>query len=153
MLDSSYAELNYFFNWLQLLSKCLTLKLNIANKKHKELIRCDMTTDKFQWINGRSSHRRCSVRKSVFRNFAKFRKKQENTCARVSFLIKLQATFFIEHLRAIASVMESVLLSLVCMVVISCNIYNTRKTTSTFVCPWGPSYKRLIILGKPPALL
>ena len=34
---------------------------------------------------GRSSHRRCSVRKNVLRNFAK------NTCARVSFLIKLQA--------------------------------------------------------------
>ena len=31
---------------------------------------------------------RCSVRKDVLRNFTKL---QENTCARVSFLIKLQA--------------------------------------------------------------
>ena len=36
----------------------------------------------------RSSHRRCSVKKGVVRNFAF---SQENTCARVSFLIKLQA--------------------------------------------------------------
>ena len=57
----------------------------------------------------RSSHRRCFVKKGVYRNFAKFTGKhlcqrlffnkvaglsqnsQENTCARVSFLIKLQA--------------------------------------------------------------
>ena len=32
-------------------------------------------------------HRRCSVTKGVIRNFVKFR---ENTCARVSFLLKLQ---------------------------------------------------------------
>ena len=37
---------------------------------------------------GRSSHRRCSV-KNVFLEIS--RKSQENTCARVSFLIKLQA--------------------------------------------------------------
>ena len=36
----------------------------------------------------RSSYRRCSVKKGVLRNFAN---SQENTCARVSFLIKLQA--------------------------------------------------------------
>ena len=35
----------------------------------------------------RSSHRRCSVRKGVLRNFTKF---TGNTCARVSFSIKLQ---------------------------------------------------------------
>ena len=37
----------------------------------------------------RNSHRRCSVRKSVLRNFEK--NSQENTCARLSFLIKFQA--------------------------------------------------------------
>ena len=36
----------------------------------------------------RSNHRRCSVRKGVLRNFTKF---TESTCARVSFLINLQA--------------------------------------------------------------
>ena len=75
------------------------------------------------------SHRRCSVKKGVLRKFAKFTGK---TCARGSFLIKLQAlgfspatllkkesvtrllscefyeisknTFFTEHLRTTASV-------------------------------------------------
>ena len=37
----------------------------------------------------RSSHRSGSVRKGVLRNFANF---TENTCARVSFLIKLQTS-------------------------------------------------------------
>ena len=57
----------------------------------------------------RSSHRRCSVRKGVLRNFAKFTRKnlcqslffnrnsQQSTCARVSFLINFRpqpATLF-----------------------------------------------------------
>ena len=37
----------------------------------------------------RSSHRRCSVKEGVLRNFAKI---QENTCARASFLITLQVS-------------------------------------------------------------
>ena len=37
----------------------------------------------------RSSHRRCSVRKGILRKFARLT--QENTCARVSILIKFQA--------------------------------------------------------------
>ena len=41
----------------------------------------------------RSSHLRCSVRKTVLWNFPK---SQENICARVSFLIKLQACEFCE---------------------------------------------------------
>ena len=70
----------------------------------------------------RSSHRSCSLRKDVLRNFAKFTK---NTCARVSFLINfatllkkgpwhrsfpvnfakfLRALFFTEHLWATAPV-------------------------------------------------
>ena len=36
----------------------------------------------------RSSHRKCSIKEGVVKNFAKFKR---NTCARVSFLIKLQA--------------------------------------------------------------
>ena len=72
----------------------------------------------------RSSHRRCSVRKGVLRNFAKF----TGNCARVSFFNRVEAeacnfikqetlaqvfscefceisnnTFFAEHLRATAS--------------------------------------------------
>ena len=43
----------------------------------------------------RSSHWRCSVRKGVLRNFAKF---TENTCARVSFLIKLRAALLKKRL-------------------------------------------------------
>ena len=39
----------------------------------------------------RGSHWMCSVRKGVLRKFAKFTR---NTCARVSFLIKLQASAF-----------------------------------------------------------
>ena len=39
--------------------------------------------------NNRSSHQRCSVRKGVLRNFAKF---TGTHFARVSFLIKLQAS-------------------------------------------------------------
>ena len=38
------------------------------------------------FIRKRSNHQRCSVRKGVLRNFAKFR---EYTSARVIFLIKL----------------------------------------------------------------
>ena len=74
----------------------------------------------------RSSQRRCSIEKGVLKNFAKF---TESTCARVTFLIKLQAEagnfikketlakmfscefceifkniLFMEHLRATASV-------------------------------------------------
>ena len=37
----------------------------------------------------RSNHRRCSVKKGFLRNFVKFTGK---TCARVSFLLKLQAS-------------------------------------------------------------
>ena len=72
----------------------------------------------------KSSHRRCSVRKGVLRNFVN---SLENACARVFFLIKLQApcnfikketlaqvfscdfceisknTFFTEHLQTTAS--------------------------------------------------
>ena len=81
-----------------------------------------------QGQNERSNHQRCSAKKGVLRNFAKF---TGNTCARVSFLIKLLAeacnfikketlaevfsckfckisknTFFVEHLRATASKMK-----------------------------------------------
>ena len=48
-----------------------------------------------------NGHQRCSIKEGV-KNFAKF---TENICARVSFLIKLQAcTFFTEHLQTIASI-------------------------------------------------
>ena len=40
--------------------------------------------------HNRSMHQRCSLRKGILRNFTKF---TGNTCARVSFLIKLQAWF------------------------------------------------------------
>ena len=40
-------------------------------------------------VINKSSHQRCSIKKEFHKNFAK--KKQENTRARVSFLIKLQA--------------------------------------------------------------
>ena len=44
----------------------------------------------------RKTHRRCSVKKDILKIS---QNSQENTCARVSFLIKLQAnTFFTEHL-------------------------------------------------------
>ena len=43
----------------------------------------------FQIANCRSSHWRCSVRKGIRRNFAKFTGNSQ--VARVSFLIKLQA--------------------------------------------------------------
>ena len=50
----------------------------------------------------RSTHRRCSIRKGVLRNFAKFTGK--HLCQSL-FLIKLQAknTFFTEHLQATTS--------------------------------------------------
>ena len=63
----------------------------------------------------RSSHRRCSVRKDVLRNFSQ--NSQENTCTRVSFLKETLAqvfsceisknTFFTEHLRATSSDLTS----------------------------------------------
>ena len=40
-----------------------------------------------RYFENKSSHRRCSVRKGALRNFAKFTGK---TCARDSFLIKMQ---------------------------------------------------------------
>ena len=39
-------------------------------------------------FKSRSSHRRCSIKKIVLKNLAK----QENTCARACFLIKLQTS-------------------------------------------------------------
>ena len=45
--------------------------------------------DKHQRVIYRSNHQRCSVRKGVVKNFPKF---TGNTCVRVSFLIKLQAS-------------------------------------------------------------
>ena len=61
------------------------------------VLKRDFNTDIFLWISGnfyehlfwrtRSSHQSCSVRKGLLRNLTKL---QENTCARVSFLIKLQ---------------------------------------------------------------
>ena len=64
------------------------------------------------WKN-RGSHRTCSLKKGFLKNFTI---SQENTCARVSFLIKFPArvfsckiceifknTFFIEHFRTTAS--------------------------------------------------
>ena len=44
----------------------------------------------------RSSHRGCSVRKGVLRNL---QNSQENTCARVSFLIKLQGWYLQLYLK------------------------------------------------------
>ena len=44
---------------------------------------------------------RCSTRKAVLKNFTN---SLENTCARVSFLIKLQALGNTEHLWATASI-------------------------------------------------
>ena len=44
---------------------------------------------KCRHVSSKSSHRRCSVRKGVFRNVAKFK---QNACARVSFLIKFLAS-------------------------------------------------------------
>ena len=42
-------------------------------------------------INNRSCHRSCSVRKGALKHFVNL---QENTCARASFLIKLQTHYF-----------------------------------------------------------
>ena len=54
----------------------------------------------------RSSHPRCSIRKGLLINFAKFTEK--HLCQSL-FLIKLQAsTFFTEHLWATASVFKKV---------------------------------------------
>ena len=41
--------------------------------------------------HNRSMHQRCSLTKGILRNFTKF---TGNTCARVSFLINLQAWFY-----------------------------------------------------------
>ena len=41
------------------------------------------------WCKYRSSHQRCSVKKKVLSEISQ--NSQENTCVRVSFLIKLQA--------------------------------------------------------------
>ena len=81
-------------------------------------------------FSDRSNHQRCSIIKKVF--FEILQHSKENNCARVSFLIKLQAeaynfvkkqtlgqafscefckiskkTFFAEHLRATASALSS----------------------------------------------
>ena len=44
---------------------------------------------KSKYKRNRSSHQRCSVKKKVFLEISQ--NSQENTCARASFLIKLQA--------------------------------------------------------------
>ena len=50
----------------------------------------------------RSSHRRCSVRKGILRNFAKIHR--ENTCVRVCGFYEIpKKTFFTEHLCTNAS--------------------------------------------------
>ena len=53
---------------------------------NKLRVSCKMWTVKRS--SSRSSHRRCSMKKGVLRNFSKFTGK--NTCARFSFLIKLE---------------------------------------------------------------
>ena len=101
----------------------------------------------------RGSHRKCSLRKGVLKNFAKFAK---TTCARVSFLTKLQVwpatllketlaqvfscefyeisknTFSTEHLWATASVLH----------IFSCN---SRKTIR-FHFKRNKYYKSIIVI-------
>ena len=66
--------------------------LPIISKTFGKLI-CGQLSNHFNNILAkfRSSHRRCSVRKSVFRNFTKFTGK--HLCQSI-FLIKLQASFY-----------------------------------------------------------
>ena len=65
----------YLWNHLQIL-----LPILIKFTRINELL--------FSLKSSRNSHQKCSVGKGVLRNFAN---SQENTCARVPFLIKLQA--------------------------------------------------------------
>ena len=100
--------------------KCILQMLIYNRKCIKNVLRFTLLT--FPYVYGRSSHQRCSVKKTFWKIS---QNSQENTCARASFLIKLQATilwkerlwhrcfpvsfseifqnvFFTEHLRATA---------------------------------------------------
>ena len=69
------------------------------------------STAKITGTSYRSSHQRCSVRKGVLRNFAKFTGKQKQTLAQVfscEFCEISKSTFFTEHLWATASILPQV---------------------------------------------
>ena len=76
--------------------------------------------------------RRCSVRK-VFLEISQ--NSQENTCARDSFLIKLQAnTFFTEHLRWLLLSLQLTFVWRVLIIYIFSNCFNINfSITSSFV--------------------
>ena len=71
---------NQIFTWLK----------PIQTKNHFVILEFLYTHNEVAYF--RSSHRRCSVRKGVLKNS---QNSQENTCARASFLIKLQASAWI----------------------------------------------------------
>ena len=85
---------------------------NTGQRKHvfRHILRSDISN-----ISGLLFHRTPMMfcKKGVLKNF--FQNSQENTCAKVSFLIKLQAlTFFIEHLQYLVLVCEQMLLKNEC---------------------------------------
>ena len=74
-------------------SKCYFRELSFISLRDIECVNestdlpSSSKTQRVSWTS-RSSHRRCSVKKSVLSS----QNSQENTCVRVSFLIKLQVS-------------------------------------------------------------
>ena len=60
----------------------------IWSSVHEKVSNTEAELKKNVAYRNRRSHRRCSLKKGVLKNFAN---SQESTCVRVSFLIKLQA--------------------------------------------------------------
>ena len=71
----------------------MLIKLTFKNTFKQRLFHFLLVSLLFTWKTCRSSHRRCSVRKGVLRNFTKFTGKR---LCWFSFLIKLQALNFIK---------------------------------------------------------
>ena len=82
----------------------------------------------YYFSTNRSSHRRCSVKK-VFLEIS--RNSQENTCARVSFLIKLQAAFNLIKKDTLVQVF-------------SCEFYEISKNTFFTEHPWATASKQTL---------
>ena len=82
----------------------------------------------YYFSTNRSSHRRCSVKK-VFLEIS--RNSQESTCARVSFLIKLQAAFNLIKKDTLVQVF-------------SCEFYEISKNTFFTEHPWATASKQTL---------
>ena len=79
----------YIFIYIYLCKKVFFSRKIFQHKTFFSILKDFFSGNNVYFPKDRSSHQRCSVRKGVVRNFTNL---QKNICARVSFLIKFQAS-------------------------------------------------------------